>query len=590
MGGGVKLTLVALAIWLLFVFVKIINLLSTSLFIMKKILLNVIVLFVITVSVVTFVNMVSVSKVEAVSCPEGLICTPIASSNFVCPVGYTCTPTPPCPVGYTCIPKESQLVGCPTGYICKLTNGGSSSGGSVGSLAPYRFETNLTFGSLFSKKSTGADVVALQTWLIANGFDIPSITSRNAPKGTFDLDTKSAVIKYQKSIGIPDTGFVGPLTREALNESIVSKNPIISNQNQPKINNVAGKAAGNFEIDAGGSVGIMGINLAGYKDATNVYIGGKFCTITKLENNLIYCTAPSDLVVGNTYDLYINTVGIGGDKVTSNIVQVKVLSKVSTPRPSITVLSPNGGESYMQGSQVVVKWSTNNLDSSSNNVWIHLDTFDGKHLNNGDLVSSHVKNTGEKTIIIPSNIPVGKYKLAITAGQYFEDVSDNYFTITSNSPSPTPSPRNPSLNVTSPRSGEVWSIGDKKTITWSYADWNLGVFGNKYVDMYLVPMDGRSPMKLATNFNAPDGSVPVTIYERTSDGRPAWLPGRYKIRVVCNTNNVAPFNSCVNETDITIVSPTPTPTPAYNPTSMSDQDLLNANVWNAVRDYFNSQP
>ena len=103
----------------------------------------------------------------------------------------------------------------------------------------------------------------------------------------------------------------------------------------PVITSVAGKAAGNFEIDAGGSVGIQGTNLAGYKDSTNVYIGGMACTITQLSNTLIYCTAPSNLTVGSTYDLYINTVGSGGDKVTSNIVRVKVLSKLSTNRPPV---------------------------------------------------------------------------------------------------------------------------------------------------------------------------------------------------------------------------------------------------------------
>lgn len=100
---------------------------------------------------------------------------------------------------------------------------------------------------------------------------------------------------------------------------------------QPFIYTVAGMAAGNGEIDAGGKVGITGVNLAGYKDSSNVYIGGMVCTITQLSNTLIYCTAPSTLQVGSTYDLYINTIGMGGDKVTSNIVQVKVLSNVVQP-------------------------------------------------------------------------------------------------------------------------------------------------------------------------------------------------------------------------------------------------------------------
>lgn len=75
----------------------------------------------------------------------------------------------------------------------------------------YAFNTNLTVGS------TGADVVALQTALMAAGYDIPAITSGAAAKGYFGSQTKSAVMAYQAAKGIPNTGFVGPLTRGSLN-------------------------------------------------------------------------------------------------------------------------------------------------------------------------------------------------------------------------------------------------------------------------------------------------------------------------------------------------------------------------------------
>lgn len=84
--------------------------------------------------------------------------------------------------------------------------------------AAQTFSTNLMVGS------TGSDVVALQTWLIGNGFDIPAITSGAATHGYFGSQTQAAVKKYQASKGIPNTGFVGPLTRGALNgtASVVS--------------------------------------------------------------------------------------------------------------------------------------------------------------------------------------------------------------------------------------------------------------------------------------------------------------------------------------------------------------------------------
>ncbi len=73
------------------------------------------------------------------------------------------------------------------------------------------FSANLTVGS------TGAQVVALQNALISMGYNIPSIASGAATPGYFGAQTQTAVKAYQAARGIPSTGFVGPLTRAALN-------------------------------------------------------------------------------------------------------------------------------------------------------------------------------------------------------------------------------------------------------------------------------------------------------------------------------------------------------------------------------------
>lgn len=83
---------------------------------------------------------------------------------------------------------------------------------SVAGAQGYQFAANLTVGS------TGPDVVALQTALIAAGFDIPAITNGTAAKGYFGSQTKTAVQAYQANKGVvPQSGFVGPLTRAVLN-------------------------------------------------------------------------------------------------------------------------------------------------------------------------------------------------------------------------------------------------------------------------------------------------------------------------------------------------------------------------------------
>jgi len=82
---------------------------------------------------------------------------------------------------------------------------------TVAAAQGYQFSSNLTVGS------TGPDVVALQTWLIANGHHIPSVESGAAAKGYFGSQTKAAVAHFQAGAGLPSTGFFGPLTRGVLN-------------------------------------------------------------------------------------------------------------------------------------------------------------------------------------------------------------------------------------------------------------------------------------------------------------------------------------------------------------------------------------
>jgi hypothetical protein len=84
----------------------------------------------------------------------------------------------------------------------------------------YVFSTNLTIGS------TGVDVVALQTWLMGNGFDIPALSQSRTQRGYYGATTATAVAKYQASVGIPATGYFGPATRAALNGSCTPATPV----------------------------------------------------------------------------------------------------------------------------------------------------------------------------------------------------------------------------------------------------------------------------------------------------------------------------------------------------------------------------
>lgn len=76
---------------------------------------------------------------------------------------------------------------------------------------------NFAFSKDLSVGATGSEVSNLQTWLIANGYDIPALSSMLAVKGYFGAQTKVALMKYQNENGIPNTGYFGPITRERFN-------------------------------------------------------------------------------------------------------------------------------------------------------------------------------------------------------------------------------------------------------------------------------------------------------------------------------------------------------------------------------------
>ena len=161
-----------------------------------------------------------------------------------------------------------------------------------------------------------------------------------------------------------------------------------------------------------------------------------------------------------------------------------------------------------------------------------------------------------------------------------------------NSPSPsaTPAIDQPSVSFIYPNTTEIWYIGDTKNISWQYSNFYSSVAGDKFVELVLVPMDGRAPVTLGT-YTYPYGYQPLSIYRQTSTGKDAWLPGSYKLKLVCRSSNVDGFRSCGAEMPGYIYvkenpNATPSPTPKSMPVSDSDNSLIRAAVIGAVRALF----
>lgn len=90
----------------------------------------------------------------------------------------------------------------------------------------YVFSNDLSLGS------TGSDVVALQEFLISQGFPIVGIPTGTSPTGYFGNQTLVALEQYQKSVGLTPSNLssLDTVTRAYINNLCTSKaNPVSTN-------------------------------------------------------------------------------------------------------------------------------------------------------------------------------------------------------------------------------------------------------------------------------------------------------------------------------------------------------------------------
>jgi|GEM_PF-2621317 len=127
--------------------------------------------------------------------------------------------------------------------------------------------------------------------------------------------------------------------------------------------------------------------------------------------------------------------------------------------PTVTVTSPNGGESWQTGESYNITWESVNI---SDHVTINVSRNNGKTWTQ---IQDQVENDGSyswKVNIQPSDSCIIQVSDALDVAS---DRSDDLFSVVPP----------PSLTVLRPDGGETWYIGDTQTIEWSVADYNGNV-------------------------------------------------------------------------------------------------------------------
>ncbi|MBI4579136.1 MAG: hypothetical protein HY718_05495, partial [Planctomycetes bacterium] len=142
--------------------------------------------------------------------------------------------------------------------------------------------------------------------------------------------------------------------------------------------------------------------------------------------------------------------------------------------PTITLASPNGGESWPAGTAQAVTWTSTD---PAGYVLVELDRAGSFHsylgyalMADGQLdwdICPYIGDAADYTIQLIATGP---------CGEPVEDAGDGPFTISGS----LPPPPTPTVTVASPNGGENWTAGTMQTVTWS----STNPLGDVSIDLY----------------------------------------------------------------------------------------------------------
>jgi hypothetical protein len=138
--------------------------------------------------------------------------------------------------------------------------------------------------------------------------------------------------------------------------------------------------------------------------------------------------------------------------------------QTSTGTPSVTVLTPNGGESWITGSSQSITWGTGGLGG---NVSIELNR--SYSAGGWEFLTASTANDGSWTWMVTTpTTSAARVRITSVETPSATDVSNGDFSITQ-----------PQLTVTAPNGGETWPVATSQTISWTLS----GASGNVVVQL-----------------------------------------------------------------------------------------------------------
>jgi hypothetical protein len=222
---------------------------------------------------------------------------------------------------------------------------------------------------------------------------------------------------------------------------------------------------------------------------------------------------PSTQVSGSDYQIRVTSTANAAYTDTSD----GNFTIVGLPRPTVSVTSPNGGETLTAGSARTIQWSYGGNPGSYAKIELLKGGVVTKVISN--LARIGTGGSGSYNWLIPSNqTPGSDYGIRITSRTYgyCTDTSDSNFTVVA-----------PSVTLTSPNGGENWAPGTTQTIQWTFTGGpgtylkiellKSGIL-NRTITSFALTTRGSYSWKIPAT-QAPGADYSIRITSRTN---PSW--------------------------------------------------------------------
>jgi hypothetical protein len=206
------------------------------------------------------------------------------------------------------------------------------------------------------------------------------------------------------------------------------------------------------------------------------------------------------LSVWNACEYFSHDCTEGNESPIFDNVRVKIAANI---KPDVTVLSPNGGETWFVGETSEITWTATD-GNGVESVDIYYSTNGGAGYT---LIASGEENDGTYPWTVPESVTddaLVKIRATDPSMNVGEDVSDAAFSIAINVP--------PAVTVVAPNGGENWHAGDVEDINWTATD----VQGVDSVSVY-YSSNGGADYTLIASGEANDGTYPWTVPSALTD-------------------------------------------------------------------------